>query len=167
MMSTIVQKSLSVTHVSEVFEIAPDAFCRQFEQQLRKLDHGALELMYQDPAAAEARMAEMEGPHGLMLFDKLDHGVLFALGGEPRVSFRYHIGNPLVAWRMTRHDMRAALYAPLTLLVFGNGDHHTQVEYDLPSSLFGQFGDAVGTVGKFLDEKLRAIFSALASQEAP
>ncbi|WP_150736862.1 DUF302 domain-containing protein [Pandoraea anapnoica] len=166
MTSTMVQTNLSVTHVSEVFEIAPDKFCWLFEQQLGKLDHGALELMYQDPAAAEAWMAEMEGPHGLMLFDKLDHGVLFALGGEPRVSIRYHIGNPLVAWRMTRHDVRAALYAPLTLLVFGNGDHLTQVEYDLPSSLFSQFGDAVGTVGKFLDEKLRAIFSALASQEA-
>jgi hypothetical protein len=79
MMSTIVQKSLSVTDVSEVFEIAPDAFCRQFEQQLGKLDHGPLELMYQDPAAAEAPMAEMEGSHGLMLFDKLDHEKLPAI----------------------------------------------------------------------------------------
>ncbi|MEN7531636.1 DUF302 domain-containing protein [Cupriavidus sp. DL-D2] len=167
MNSTIVQTNLSVTHVSEVFEIAPDEFCRLLEQQLGKLDHAALDLMYRDPAAAEAQMAEVGGPHGLMLFDKLDHGVLFALGGEPRFSVRYHIGNPLVAWRMTRHDMRAALYAPLTLLVFGNGEHLTQVEYDLPSSLFGQFGDAVGTVGKSLDERLRTIFSALVGQEAP
>lgn len=60
---------------------------------------------------------------------------------------------------MTRHDLRAALYAPLRVLVFENARGDTVVEFDQPSSLFGQFGNAeVTAVGQALDAKLaRAI----------
>ena len=51
--------------------------------------------------------------------------------------------------------MRAALYAPLRILVYEGADNSSYVEYDLPSSLFGQFGnEKVTEVAKNLDEKL-------------
>jgi hypothetical protein len=41
---------------------------------------------------------------------------------------------------MTQHDIRASLYAPLRVLIYENEEGKTCVEYDKPSSLFGQFG---------------------------
>jgi uncharacterized protein (DUF302 family) len=59
---------------------------------------------------------------------------------------------------MTRHDLRAALYAPLRVLVYENAEGHTVAEYDQPSSLFGQFGNVeVTAVGVSLDEKLERV----------
>ena len=56
---------------------------------------------------------------------------------------------------MTRRDIRAGLYAPLRLFVYAAGDHSTRVEFDLPSSLFGQFDSPeVTAVAKSLDMKL-------------
>jgi uncharacterized protein (DUF302 family) len=59
---------------------------------------------------------------------------------------------------MTRHDVRAGLYAPLRVLRYENEDGKTCVEYDRPSSLFGQFGNAhVTEVATTLDRKLEQL----------
>jgi hypothetical protein len=59
---------------------------------------------------------------------------------------------------MTQHDIRAGLYAPLRLLVYEDERGKTCVEYDRPSSLFGQFGDArVTEVATMLDRKLEEL----------
>ncbi len=79
------------------------------------------------------------------------------------------MGNPLVAARMTQYDIRAALYAPLRILVYEADDHATRVEYDLPSSLFGQFDNPeVTTVALSLDAKLARLIekAGLAAKEA-
>jgi len=56
---------------------------------------------------------------------------------------------------MTRHDIRAGLYAPLRVFVYEADDRSTRIEYDRPSSLFGQFNNPeVTTVARSLDEKL-------------
>jgi len=71
---------------------------------------------------------------------------------------QYLIGNPLTAIQMSRHDLRAALYAPLRVLVYEDDRQRTVIEYDQPSSLFGQFGNAeVTSVGASLDRKLEAV----------
>jgi hypothetical protein len=53
---------------------------------------------------------------------------------------QYLIRSPLIATSMTRHEIRAALYAPLRVLVFEPEAGRTIVEYDQPSSQFGHFG---------------------------
>jgi uncharacterized protein (DUF302 family) len=59
---------------------------------------------------------------------------------------------------MTQHDIRAGLYAPLRVLVYADAAGGTCVEYDLPSSLFGQFANVkVDAVAAELDEKLSAL----------
>ena len=56
---------------------------------------------------------------------------------------------------MTQHDIRASLYAPLRVLLYENEHGKTYVEYDKPSSLFGQFGNAkVTDVANMLERKL-------------
>jgi hypothetical protein len=49
-----------------------------------------------------------------MIFGKIDHGFMFVMSGKPTKVLRYYIGNPSVTFSMTRHDVRAALCAPLS-----------------------------------------------------
>ena len=56
---------------------------------------------------------------------------------------------------MPRHAIGASLYAPLRVLIYEADDGKTCIEYDRPSSLFGQFGDErVGRVAAELDQRL-------------
>jgi hypothetical protein len=47
-----------------------------------------------------------------------DHGVLPEIAGNRRSASQYEIGNPLTASKMTRHQLPAALYAPLRVVLF-------------------------------------------------
>ena len=62
---------------------------------------------------------------------------------------------------MTQHDIRASLYAPLRVLLYENEEGKTCVEYDKPTSLFGQFGHVeINATAAMLDRKLDALVSA-------
>jgi uncharacterized protein (DUF302 family) len=111
-----------------------------------------------DPEAVRTRLEGMAGPSGFMLFRTSDHGALLRLAGQTRKAVQYLLGNPLFAVRMTQHDIRAGLYAPLRVLVYEDEGGKTCVEYDRPSSLFGQFGNAnVTEVAAMLDRKLEQL----------
>ena len=86
-----------------------------------------------DPSAARARINAMAGEAGLMMFDRQNHGALLALVGKKAKAKRYFVGNPLIAIQMTQHDIRAGLYAPLSVLVYEIGPTQTRVEFDRPS----------------------------------
>jgi hypothetical protein len=93
----------------------------------------------------------------LWLFLARDHGALTAADGMHRKAIQYEIGNPLTAERMTRHVLAASLYAPLRIVLLEDDLGLARFEYDLPSSLFGQFGDDhVVAVGQELDHELEA-----------
>jgi uncharacterized protein (DUF302 family) len=114
-----------------------------------------------DPEAAKARIEAMAGPSGFMLFGTTDHGALLRLAGRKRKAVQYVVGNPLLALRMTQHDVRAGLYAPLRVLLYESDEGKTCVEYDRPSSLFGQFrDDRIGPTAALLDRKLEALVAA-------
>ena len=71
------------------------------------------------------------------------------------------VGNPLFAMQMTRYNLAAGLYAPLRVLIYEDDKGKACVEYDKPSSLFGQFNDdQILSVGTMLDEKLEELISA-------
>ena len=71
-----------------------------------------------NPAAVMTGLEGMVGPSGYMLFGTNDHGALLRLADQKRKAVQYIVGNPLFALRMTQHDIRAALYAPLRLLLY-------------------------------------------------
>jgi uncharacterized protein (DUF302 family) len=112
-----------------------------------------------DPQAVRTRLEGMAGSSGFMLFRTSDHGALLRLvGQEKKRAVQYLVGNPLFAIQMTQHDIRAGLYAPLRVLLYEDEDGKTCVEYDRPSSLFGQFGNAnVTEVATMLDRKLEQL----------
>ena len=96
-----------------------------------------------------------------MLFGANNHGSLLRLAGQRRKAVQYVVGNPLFALQMTQHDIRASLYAPLRVLIYEDMQGKTCVEYDRPSSLFGQFGDdRIGPTAAMLDRKLEALVAA-------
>jgi uncharacterized protein (DUF302 family) len=71
---------------------------------------------------------------------------------------QYEIGNPLIASKMTRHQLPAALYAPLRVVLFEDEQGRGIFEYDRPSSFFSQYGDeGVTEVGRYLDATLAAV----------
>jgi uncharacterized protein (DUF302 family) len=110
-----------------------------------------------------AKEALQRGPQ-LAIFSARDHGGLLRVAGLARKAVQYEIGNPLTASRMTQHQLPAALYAPLRVLLYENEDGNAVFEYDRPSSLFGQFGDErVTAVARELDAKLESALIKAAS----
>jgi uncharacterized protein (DUF302 family) len=96
-----------------------------------------------------------------MLFGTQNHGALLRLAGQNREAVQYVVGNPLIALQMTQHDVRAGLYAPLRVLIYENAEGKACVEYDRPSSLFGQFGDdRITPTAAMLDKKLEALVAS-------
>ncbi|TCL04548.1 DUF302 domain-containing protein [Sodalis ligni] len=97
--------------------------------------------------------------HGpkLFMFLERDHGELLAITGHKRNAVQYEIGNPITASTMTRHNLGAALYAPLRVALFETDGGEAVFEYDKPSTLFSQLGDErVTEIGRYLDRELEA-----------
>jgi uncharacterized protein (DUF302 family) len=136
---------------------------KAFERQLGTFDPDVRRAATEsgDTEAAKAKIGAMAGPSGFMLFGTQDHGALLRLAGQKRKAIQYVVGNPLFALQMTQHDIRASLYAPLRVLIYEDEDGKTCVEYDRPSSLFGQFGDdRITATAAMLDRKLEALVAA-------
>jgi uncharacterized protein (DUF302 family) len=104
-----------------------------------------------------ARQVLEHGPD-FSIFQSRDHGRVLRLAGLVRNAVQYDIGNPLTASTMTRHELAAALYAPIRVVLYEDDDGHAVFEYDRPSSLFGQFADErVTAVGRALDAAIERV----------
>ena len=155
--------SISVDHVRLSTDKPFDEVTKAFEQQLGRFDPDVYKALAEggDAEGARAKIEAMAGPSGFMLFATQDHGSLLRLAGQKRRAIQYVVGNPLFALQMTQHDIRASLYAPLRVLIYEDEQGQTCVEYDRPSSLFGQFGnDRISPTAAMLDRKLEALVSA-------
>ena len=146
-----------VDHVRLATDKPFEEVTQAFEAQLGKFDGDVRKAATAsgDTEAAKAKIEAMAGPSGFMLFGTSDHGALLLLAGQKRRAIQYVVGNPVFALQMTQHDIRASLYAPLRVLIYEDEEGKTCVEYDRPSSLFGQFGNAgIAPVASMLDRKL-------------
>ena len=154
------ENTISVRHVTVSLDKKFEETCARFESRMGHLDYPAFnELLERGVSESAARdyMKNIEGPLGLMIFAVIDHGRLAGLARKASGAKQYVVGNPLFALQMTKKDIRAGLYAPLRVYIREDGPKKSIVEYDLPSSLFGQFQNAeVDRVAKMLDEKLEA-----------
>jgi uncharacterized protein (DUF302 family) len=151
---------ITVEHVRVVAEKPFDQATKAFEQQLGQFNPDVYKSLIagEDAERVRAKLEAMVGPSGFMLFRTSDHGSLLRLVGQKKKAIQYLIGNPLFAIQMTQHDIRAGLYAPLRVLLYENEHGKTCVEYDRPSTLFGQFGNAnVRDVATMLDRKLEQL----------
>ena len=153
----------TVDHVHRATDKPFEDVAKAFERQLGRFDPDVRKAATEigDTEEARARIEAMVGPSGFMLFGTQDHGALLRLAGQKRKAIQYIVGNPLFALQMTQHDIRASLYAPLRVLIYENDEGKTCVEYDRPSSLFGQFGnDRISPTAAMLDRKLEALVAA-------
>jgi uncharacterized protein (DUF302 family) len=151
---------ITVDHVRVVADKPFDKVTKALEQQLGQFNPEVYKSLStgEDAQKVRAKIEAMVGPSGFMLFRTSDHGALLRLAGQKRKAIQYLVGNPLFALQMTQHDIRASLYAPLRVLLYENDEGKTCVEYDKPSSLFGQFGNAkVTDVATMLDRKLEQL----------
>jgi uncharacterized protein (DUF302 family) len=147
----------TVDHVRLTTDKPFEEITKAFERQLGRFEPDVYKSLATsaDTEGARAKIEAMEGPSGFMLFATHNHGALLRLAGQKRKAIQYVVGNPLFAIQMTQHDIRASLYAPLRVLICENEEGKTCVEYDRPSSLFGQFGNAgIAPVASMLDRKL-------------
>jgi uncharacterized protein (DUF302 family) len=128
---------------------------RKLERTVPKLDIGIAEAL-RSGDQERAKDYEENGPK-LSIFGQRDHGALLQIAGGRRNAVQYDIGNPLTASTMTRHQLPAALYAPLRVVLFEDEQGRGIFEYDRPSSFFSQYGDErVTEVGWHLDANLEA-----------
>jgi uncharacterized protein (DUF302 family) len=151
---------ITVDHVRVGSDKPIDVVAAAFEGQLGRYDAGALKHLAEsaDAEPVRAKIEAMAGPSGFMLFGTQDHGLLLRIVGQKRKAIQYVVGNPLFAVQMTQHDIRASLYAPLRVLIYEDDGGKTLLEYDRPSSLFGQFGnEQVAPTAASLDRKLEEL----------
>jgi uncharacterized protein (DUF302 family) len=146
---------INVSHQRVELEGTYEAFIQNVEIVLNRLNPDWSTELLKDPEAVKQHLAEVAGATGLMIFGHQEHGKLLNIKGKPRKAIQYLIGNPLTAAEMTQYDIRAALYAPLRIIVYEGDDQVLYAEYDLPSSLFGQFGvEEILEVAKGLDKSI-------------
>jgi uncharacterized protein (DUF302 family) len=153
---------VKVQHRSFVIERGYDEFTGRLEQILGRFVPSELKGL--TPDGAMKALKSMEGEQGFMIIQIFDHGTDLLMVGQRRKAKQYLIGNPLLAIQVNRYDIRAALYAPLRVLVFESEPGRTVVEFDQPSTLFGQFGpEEVTDVGVEDDGKLERIIARAAT----
>ena len=151
-----VRRRIQVEHVAIDATKSFEAVRAAFEELAAPLDPAIPEALRRGDIG-RAKEALQRGPE-LAIFTARDHGGLLRTAGLARKAVQYEIGNPLTATEMTRYQLPAALYAPLRVLLYESEAGRAVVEYDRPSSLFGQFGDErVTAVGRELDAKLERV----------
>ncbi|HEV3121417.1 MAG TPA: DUF302 domain-containing protein [Isosphaeraceae bacterium] len=151
----------TVHHVQVEANKAFAEVTKSFERRLGKFDPAVLRSTALEPESTRSRIEAMAGKSGFMLFDTMDHGAILSLFGVKKLAVQYVVGHPLIAIQMTRHNVAAGLYAPLRVLIYENVQGKTCLEYDKPSSLFGQFhNQAIDAVAATLDQKLEDLVKA-------
>jgi uncharacterized protein (DUF302 family) len=156
------KRTLAVEHVTVQSGNSFDVVRVKLEQLLPRLDEGIFTLLRY--GEGERALRELEAAPPLSIFGFRDHGALLTIAGLPRRAIQYDIGNPLTASKMTRHQISAALYAPVRVLLREDSEGMVAFEYDRPVSAFGQFGDEeVDVVARQLDQDLQSSLEAAAS----
>src|SRR5215472_5660451 len=158
--TSITSQTIAVEHIRISSERPFAEVRRNLEGAVPKLDAGIADVL-RGGDQKHAREHEENGPK-LSIFGERDHGALL-FAGSRRNALQYDIGNPLTASKMTRHQLPAALYAPVRVVLFEDEQGRGIFEYDKPSSYFGQYGDErVTEVGRYLDTTLEAVLRSAA-----
>ena len=154
--------TISVEHVTIPSHKSFESVRTALESLVPRLDDGVLVLLRY--GEAERAHQELEQASTLSIFGFRDHGALLKIHGLQRKAIQYDIGNPLTASRMTKHELSAALYAPIRILLRENVEGGVAFEYDRPVSVFGQFKNAdVDAVADELDRDLQAVLQKAAA----
>lgn len=139
--------------------------CGFIEGKLGRLD-GPMRDMLQNGQTDQLRESatRIVRNYGLSIHYIAYHGKVLALNGPTENLKAYYIGDILSASKMTREIRAAGLYAPLRAVIYQNASGGTTIEYDQPSSLFGQFHNpTTDAMGVSLDERMSKLMHDAAS----
>ncbi|MDB4903606.1 MAG: hypothetical protein JWQ63_2887 [Mucilaginibacter sp.] len=151
----VMKKEVIISHQQILLSSSYEDFTKNLEAIVRSLKPNFAENIISDPESVRKYLEPLAGDSGLIIFGIEHHGDMLNIYDKRRKAKQYIIGNPLIAIQMEVHDIRAALYAPLRMIAYESNEGEVYAEYDLPSSLFGQFNNnEVLKVAKGLDEKL-------------
>ena len=168
--TSVMNYSFTVHHISVTSRKDFTATIRDFESRLGVFAPESIKSLATENPNVESvtsKVEAMAGSSGFMRFGAVRMmGDLLPLVGKPIAhAHQYVIGNPLFAVQMTQHNSRAGLYAPLRILIFEDDSKLTYLEYDLPSSLFGQFKDErITKIAMMLDKKVEDLTKAAAGR---
>jgi uncharacterized protein (DUF302 family) len=151
----VTSTSLPVEHIV-IKAMKPYAEVKAGIEKLGRFDDNMRAMLAKnDIEGLRAAAQRIQGVDGLAIHYIALHGELLALQGERRPLIAYYIGNILSATEMTKVNPAAGLYAPLRVVVYANTEGGTTMEYDRPSSMFGQFKNAeIDTMAQSLDRRL-------------
>jgi len=157
---TMTKQTIAVEHIRVESAKSFADVRAALERSVPHLDPGLVKAL-DDGDVAPANRFKEQGPE-LSIFLVRDHGAMLKIAGKARNALQYDIGNPVTASLMTRHQLAAALYPPIRVVLYENDAGHGVFEYDQPSTTFGQFGDErVTAVARGLDAALaRALLGA-------
>ena len=146
---------LAVEHIV-IKTIKPYPEVKARIEKLGRFDDGMRAMLAKNDIDGLREAAQrIAGADGLAIHYVALHGDLLALRGERRPLIAYYIGNILSATEMTKVNPAAGLYAPLRVVVYANEQGGTTMEYDRPTSMFGQFKNAeIDAVAQSLDDRL-------------
>ena len=173
-MTTTTSHSISITRIFTQFPHPYDTVIDRLHASLGRTSKWPpkdLSSLSSGKPGFEKVVADAAGPHDFMLFQQYDWlPVLSAYGdGTGRKAKRVIFGNPLVARTMVRWDVKAALFAPVSMLVMEDeGGKSTTCMYDLPSSLMvwegSENNEELEKAAKGLDEKIRVFVGHLGGE---
>jgi len=111
----------------------------------------------------EKRVGAFAGDSGFMLFLEVKHSEWLQSFGINRKVIRLVFGNPIIAYTMIRHDITAALFAPVELLLYEDKSGvGSTILYDLPSSLMVlDENPPLLVAAKALDQKLADLMAQI------
>ena len=155
MKATSASQTISGEHIRISSERSFADVRQRLEATLPKLEAGIADALRRGDQKRATEFDE-NGPK-LSIFEQRDHGSLLQIFGGRRNALQYEIGNPLTSSKMNRYKLPAVLYTPLRVVLFEDEQGKGILEYDKPSSFFGQYSDdRVTEVGRYLDVALEA-----------
>jgi uncharacterized protein (DUF302 family) len=146
---------IQIHHITLHANIDFEFFTKNLESLIHSLESFMMSDVEAYPDMVKQRLLNLDAKKGFMLFNVRNHGKLLRMTEKPIRAKQYTVGNPLIAVELTSMDIRAALYLPLTVLVYGEGFDKIIIDYDQPSSLFAQFlNREIDVKAKDLDHNL-------------
>ena len=111
----------------------------------------------------EKRVEAFAGDSGFILFLEVKHSEWLPTFGINQKVTRWIFGNPIIAYTMIRHDITAALFAPVEMLLYENqSGAGCMIIYDLPSSLMVlDENPPLLKAAKALDQKLADLMAKI------
>ena len=145
-----------------------NALVEAFESELGRWDQSVGNLMIKEKTSwpkVKRIIQDMAGPHGLMIFYRIDQGSIISLHNKTKRCSLYLVGNPIIADQILSVDIRASLYVPFRVCLYDDGNPAgASISFDRPSSFLATFQQpALMEIGYMLNSKIYSVVHSVVS----